>query len=201
MDWGAVVLTGGTADRLGGADKAGLAVGGRSLLERALAATAGAGEVVLVGDRGPRRPARCASRARTRPVAVPAAALLAGADALAASDVVVVVAVDMPLVTAATVDRLLAALAPRQPTGRCCDDGRRQPLCAAYRRDALLAAAPARRTGLPVRRLVEGLRLVGVPAVAGEGRDVDEWSDLQRSRTTSCGSGTGWGEFLDREPP
>jgi molybdopterin-guanine dinucleotide biosynthesis protein A len=177
MDWGAVVLTGGTADRLGGADKAGLAVGGRSLLERVLAATAGAGETVLVGDEvATSRPVRFARE--DPPGGGPGAALLAGADALAAFDVVVVVAVDMPLVTAATVDRLLAALRP-DTDGAVLDDGRRQPLCAAYRRDALLSAAPARRTGLPVRRLVEGLRLVGVPAMPGEGRDVDEWSDLQ----------------------
>ncbi|MEL3949629.1 NTP transferase domain-containing protein, partial [Streptomyces sp. LNU-CPARS28] len=44
----AVVLAGGRAARLGGADKPGVRVGGRALLDRVLAACAGAGTTVVV---------------------------------------------------------------------------------------------------------------------------------------------------------
>ncbi|WP_204250989.1 NTP transferase domain-containing protein, partial [Saezia sanguinis] len=43
-----IVLAGGRASRMGGVDKPGLVVGGRSMLETALAA-AGAGRTVVVG--------------------------------------------------------------------------------------------------------------------------------------------------------
>ncbi|WP_113703164.1 molybdenum cofactor guanylyltransferase [Nonomuraea lactucae] len=45
----AVILAGGEARRLGGVDKPGLAVGGRTLLERVVRAVPGAGRVVVVG--------------------------------------------------------------------------------------------------------------------------------------------------------
>lgn len=82
----AVVLAGGSASRLGGADKPSLEIGGRTLLEAALDACAAAGRTVVVG------PARPVTRARDRellwareePVgAGPAAALAAGIAALA----------------------------------------------------------------------------------------------------------------------
>ena len=46
----AVVLAGGTAARMGGADKAGIELGGRTLLQHALDAVVDAVEVVVVGD-------------------------------------------------------------------------------------------------------------------------------------------------------
>lgn len=52
----AVVLAGGAARRLGGADKPGLRVGGRPLLDRVLAACATATTTVVVAE--PRRTAR-----------------------------------------------------------------------------------------------------------------------------------------------
>ena len=51
--WSAVVLAGGTAARLDGVDKAGVEIGGRTLLEHVLAALAGAAEVVVVGESVP----------------------------------------------------------------------------------------------------------------------------------------------------
>ncbi|MYY85285.1 NTP transferase domain-containing protein, partial [Streptomyces sp. SID335] len=44
----AVVLAGGGAARLGGADKPGVRVGGRALIDRVLAACSGAGTTVVV---------------------------------------------------------------------------------------------------------------------------------------------------------
>ncbi len=51
--YGAVVLAGGRAARLGGFDKASVEIGGRTLLERALDAVVDAAEVVVVGEQVP----------------------------------------------------------------------------------------------------------------------------------------------------
>ncbi len=111
------MLSGGTGARLGGADKAALEVDGRTLLERALAAVAGADEVVVVGSADRRRRSRRESApvrfvVEDPPGGGPAAGLLAGVGALApGAGLVVVLAVDMPYVGPATVARLLDALA------------------------------------------------------------------------------------------
>jgi molybdopterin-guanine dinucleotide biosynthesis protein A len=185
---GAVVLTGGTAARMDGADKAAIELDGITLLERALAATMTATEVVVVGEQVP----------TTRPVTWtvedprsggPAAGLLAGLDRfLRPADLVQVLAVDMPRVTPGTFARLGAAVAPGLDGAVLVDgSGRRQPLCAVYRWSSLLAARPASREdehGLSLRRLLEGLRLAEVEAVGQEALDVDTWSDLRRLRET-----------------
>ncbi|MFL6171442.1 MAG: molybdenum cofactor guanylyltransferase, partial [Marmoricola sp.] len=108
---GAVVLAGGTSVRLDGADKASIELGGLTLLEHALGAMLDIDEVVVVGEAVP----------TTRPVTFtredpagggPAAGVLAGLRAFARRpDLLVVLAVDMPLVTSATVRRLAAAAA------------------------------------------------------------------------------------------
>jgi molybdopterin-guanine dinucleotide biosynthesis protein A len=181
--WGAIVLTGGTAVRFQGADKASIEVAGMTLLEHVLGALTAVPEVVVVGD----------ETSTSRPVTFlredppgggPAAGLLAGLDGFSRQPrQVAVLAVDMPLVTAATLRRLKEA-ADADPEGDGAllvdDDGRRQFLCAVYRTDALLQAAPPldARHGLSVRRLVGALRLAEVPALRGEARDVDTWEDL-----------------------
>ena len=183
---GAVVLTGGTGARLGGADKAGLEVGGVSLLERALAATVAAVEVVVVGAAVPTtRPVHWTRE--DPPGGGPAAGLLAGLRALAEQGdlpLVVVLAVDMPRVTAATLARLTWAVEREPVDGALLVDheGRRQLLCGVYRTAALLRAAPASREdehGLPVRRLLGGLVLGEVAALEQEAADVDTWADLR----------------------
>ncbi len=182
----AVVLAGGAARRLSGADKALLEVGGRSLLDRALAAVDAATQTVVVGPRRPVvRDGPAPAWTREQPEGGgPAAALLAGVAALSgAQSLVVVLAVDMPFASADTVGRLVeAARAHPGADGAVLidDGGRRQPLCAAYRTDALLDRG---RTfdahGLAVGRLVAGLALVDVPGVGDEARDVDTWADLR----------------------
>ncbi|HEY3261982.1 MAG TPA: NTP transferase domain-containing protein, partial [Pseudonocardiaceae bacterium] len=73
--WAAVVLAGGRARRLGGVDKVGLAIGGRTLLDGVLVACDGAEPIVVVG---PRRPTATPVRwAREEPAhAGPLAALV-----------------------------------------------------------------------------------------------------------------------------
>ena len=196
--WAAVVLTGGTAARMDGADKAALEVGGTTLLERALTATAAASAVVVVG--APVPTSRPVTWTREQPAGGgPAAGLLAGLDALATGPLappalVAVLAVDMPRVSAATFDRLAGAVAastdgPSTDGALLVDGrGRRQLLCAVYRTAALQAARPADRAaenGLPVRRLVAALRLVEVAALPDEARDVYTWEDLRAVRGSS----------------
>lgn len=189
----AVVLAGGAARRLGGVDKPGLRVGGRALLDRVLAACAGAGTTVVVAD--PRPTARPVTWAREDPPGGgPLAALAAGLRHTAA-DQVVVVSADLPFLAGPTVGRLLAALAASDADGALLTDadGRDQPLVAAYRAPALrreLAALARDRptragrpdlTGLPLRRLTGALRLTRVPdAVASF--DCDTWDDLATAR-------------------
>jgi molybdopterin-guanine dinucleotide biosynthesis protein A len=107
---GAVILTGGTAARMDGVDKASIEVGGVTLLERALHATSAAVDVVVVGDEVPTSRPVTFTR-EDPPLGGPAAGLLAGLDRLHTSpELVCVLAVDMPKVETGTVARLTWAV-------------------------------------------------------------------------------------------
>ncbi|MEW1644380.1 NTP transferase domain-containing protein [Streptomyces sp. NPDC091219] len=190
----AVVLAGGAARRLGGADKPGLRVGGRALLDRVLGACADAGTTVVVAD--PRPTARPVRWAREEPPgAGPVAALDAGLRHTAA-EAVVVLSADLPFLEPATVRSLLTALRTSGADGALLTDadGRDQPLVAAYRAPALrrelAALAPAASvsgsaagglTGLPLRRLTAALALTRVPDPVAS-FDCDTWDDLVTAR-------------------
>lgn len=163
MTWAAVILTGGTGSRLGGADKAVLRRGGRSFLEHARAAVSGAAEVVEVGpevDGGPLAAAASGTAALT-----------------SAHDLVVLLAVDMPHVSAATVARLLAAADGVDGAWLTDAHGRRQ-LAGAVRPE--LVPAPDQAAGAPMRLLMTAGSTRDVPAVGDEADDVDTWEDLAR---------------------
>ena len=184
---GGVVLSGGTAARFQGADKASMEAGGLTLLEHVLGALSDVPEVVVVGDE--LVTSRPVSFLREDPAGGgPAAGLLAGLAGFPRPPrLVVVLAVDMPRVTPATVRRLVEAVDGTGDSDGALlvdENGRRQYLCAAYRTEALLAAAPplGQQHGLPMKRLVDDLRLSQVPALAGETRDVDTWEDLLELR-------------------
>jgi molybdopterin-guanine dinucleotide biosynthesis protein A len=180
--FGAVVLTGGGAARLGGADKASIEVGGRTLLEHAISALADSAEIVVVGAEVPTSSPVTFSR-EDPAGGGPAAGLLAGLRAFARKpDRVVVLAVDMPLVSPDTVHRLLAAA---EADGAVLTDpaGRDQYLCAAYSVSAIEEAAGDRSGhGLSMRELVGGLRVARVAAAGDEANDLDTWDDLVRFR-------------------
>ncbi|AQS72061.1 molybdenum cofactor guanylyltransferase [Streptomyces pactum] len=181
------MLAGGAARRLGGADKPGLRVGGRALLDRVLAACAGARTTVVVAD--PRPTPRPVTWAREEPPGGgPLAALAAGLRHTTAERVVVLSA-DLPFLAGPTVGRLLSALAASDADGVLLSDadGRDQPLVAAYRAPVLyreLAALTRDRAdlaGLPLRRLTGALRLTRVSdAVASF--DCDTWDDIATAR-------------------
>lgn len=166
----AIVLTGGRGRRLGGVAKADLEVAGRPLLDRARDAVAQARSTIVVGPDVP---------------GGPVAGLAAGL-AHVRSDMVVLLACDMPLVSPDTVARLTGALAQAADCDGVLltdDRGRRQYLAAAYRSASLQAAV--RELGPPagqsMRRLVEGLRLREVAAHSDEAMDCDTWPDVDRA--------------------
>ncbi|MEU6326192.1 DUF6457 domain-containing protein [Streptomyces sp. NPDC047049] len=211
-----IVLAGGAARRLGGADKPALSVGARPLLDRVLAACPDAAITVVVG---PHRPTtRAVVRAlEDPPGGGPLAALDAGLRHTTAPTVLVLSA-DLPFLTTAAVQGLLAAAtgtpgdagagtgavepgsnavgpedsgAPRCGDGAMLQDasGRDQPLVAAYRAASLrrelarVRAGHGTLAGLPLRALVNGLRLGRVPDVTATASfDCDTWEDLSAAR-------------------
>lgn len=180
---GAVILAGGTAVRMGGADKAGIELRGRTLLEHALDAVMDAGEVVVVGEWVPTERPVSFTR-EDPPLGGPAAGVLAGLDAFAADPrQLVVLAVDMPRVGMDTISRLRDAAELRD--GAVLVDGHgRHALAYVLDTATLRARRPGHEEehGLPLRRLLEGLDLAAVPAVGDEARDVDSYEDLAELR-------------------
>jgi molybdopterin-guanine dinucleotide biosynthesis protein A len=183
----AVVLAGGAARRLGGADKPGVRVGGRALLDRVLAACAGARTTIVVA--APRPTARPVRWAREEPAGGgPVAALEAGLR-LTTAEHAVVLSADLPFLEQSAVQRLLATLRDSDADGTLLTDaaGRDQPLVAAYRTAPLrrelaaLAAEHGGLTGLPLRRLTGALHLTRLPDPLAS-FDCDTWDDIADAR-------------------
>ncbi len=174
-DWAAIVLAGGSGRRLGGIDKAGVVLGGRTLLDRALTAVGGASEIVVVG---PERSVGGVVWTREDPPGGgPVAGLAAGLAALAEVDFAAVLAVDQPGVTASTVDRLRAAIGDGAGAVLVAG-GHLQWLAGVWRTSALRAAMPAEPEGASLRSVLRPLAPVEVPARPGEADDVDTPEDL-----------------------
>jgi molybdenum cofactor guanylyltransferase len=150
--WTAAILAGGRASRLGGIDKCALCVGGRTILER---------QVAVVRDLTPDILIIANDEERYRALNVPVVSdRIVGAGSLgglytalveAPTEQVVVMACDMPFLTAPFLSRLAAlgaavdAAVPRDARGY-------HPLCASYQR----------RVASVVRRRIEsgGLRVM-----------------------------------------
>ena len=190
----AVVLAGGSARRLGGVDKPGLAVGGTPMLDRVLAGCAQARTTVVVGpERATARPVRWV---REQPPGGGPVAAIAAALPQVTAGTVLLLAADLPFFDAATAARLSAALTGGVPgadaaVGAAVDaavlvdaDGREQPLAGAYRTGALRAALALLPdpSGLPLRRLVGGLPTRQLADPDGTAVDCDTWDDLDRAR-------------------
>ncbi len=158
----AAILAGGRARRFGGVDKASLAVGRARIIDRQLAALSTVADDVRIVANDPLRYRDLGIR--VIPDAIAEAGPLGGIySALldAAHDRVLVIACDLPFVTAALLERLVAesrtsdevdAVVPRSARGL-------EPLCALY----LTRCADAARTRieageLQVAGLLESLR-------------------------------------------
>jgi len=182
--WAAVVLAGGRAKRLGGLDKPSLSVAGQTLLDRVLAACAGAEPVVVVGPK--RRTERDVLWTREElPHAGPVAALVAGLSAVPAEvPVTAVLAADLPWLRTETLQRLRAAVTVQPVDGAVLVDATGQPqwLCGVWRTTPLRAAlwAIGDPTNQSVRGVLSGLNRADVPARHGEETDIDTPEDLRR---------------------
>jgi molybdopterin-guanine dinucleotide biosynthesis protein A len=145
----AAILTGGGATRFGGCDKGALLVGGRSILAHQLdALTQIADDIMIVGDRLTRTDEVWL---RVVPDRVPGCGPLAGLDAALAAarhDTLIVVACDMPFVTARFLRHLSSLAGEADAVVPRTEDGY-HPLCAAYTR----ACQPTVARRLAERRL------------------------------------------------
>lgn len=167
IDW--LILTGGAGSRLG-QDKASTRIAGRTMLERVQEAITQADPQARIQILGPRFGGG------------PAAAVTT-ALAHCRSPYVGVVAVDMPMAK----DAIAAVLAAIDDQAEAwipeAADGRRQWLCAVYRRSALLREAGNRDwTDQPFHQLVSGLtdRIVSVGSSASL-LDIDTPADLKQA--------------------
>ena len=198
-----VVLAGGAARRLGGSDKPGVRVGGRTLLDRVLAACPDAGRTVVVGDPRPTvRPVRWTRE--EPPGGGPLPAVAAGVRETEA-EVLLVLSADLPFLDRDTVRRLLDALAeaPEAEAALLTDaDGRDQPLVAAYRSGPLvreLTRLTHDHRGLahmPLRYLTAGLRPTRVAAGPLASFDCDTWEDIASARARIREHGTVLDEWI-----
>lgn len=179
--WSAIVLAGGRGARLDGADKAAVRLGGRTLLAWVLDAVGDADEVVVVGDAVPTERVVRFTRESPR-YGGPAAGLLSGLDALEDPPTwVAVVAVDMPRLSRATMQRLMDATVEHDGAVLVGPDGRRQlALVVASARLQEVRPDRAHQRDLALWRLLAPLDLVEVAAVGDEHRDVDTWTDLDQ---------------------
>ncbi|MDJ0395217.1 NTP transferase domain-containing protein [Rhodococcus sp. G-MC3] len=131
----AIILAGGGGRRMGGVDKPALTVGGISLLQRAIDATAVARRIVVVGPhRDDLRPDIVQVR-ESPPGSGPVAAIAAGLSALAiggSAEVIMVLASDLPFVDEGSVDTVLSELLSHPAVFAADDSGRTQYLFGAW---------------------------------------------------------------------
>ncbi|ROP31173.1 molybdenum cofactor guanylyltransferase [Couchioplanes caeruleus] len=167
----AVVLAGGAARRMGGADKAAIPVAGQSMLTRVLAAVHDADPQVVVGRVPPDLPVEVASTSEEPRGGGPVAATAAGL-ALVPRDVsfTALLAADLPLLTGEAIDvlRLTVESAPLEGAVYRDAEGRRQALCGVWRTNALrdavskLAEERGGLHGASMHALLEHLRFIEV---------------------------------------
>ncbi len=184
VNYDAILLTGGSARRLGGRDKPALDVGGIPIAARVASAVADAAKLVVVGP----CPAGVRADVVTRedpPGGGPVAAVIAGLSHVD-SGRVAVLAGDLPFVTAATV-RELAKLTGDADVAVLVDgEGRDQLLCAVWRTDALRVCVAGRGAGSPMRAVLAAAERVHRLSLPTDGPppwfDCDTEADLARAR-------------------
>jgi molybdopterin-guanine dinucleotide biosynthesis protein A len=186
MTYDAVVLAGGQGRRLGGVSKPAIAIGGRRLLDIAVDAVEGAERTIVVGTTLPTY--RPVERASESPAGGGPVAAIAAAVALLDATTVVVLAADLPFITAEAVDALVAGRGDAVAAIAVDLSGRDQPLLACYDAASLWDALPSDPQGASMRSLlhdleargrIERLSLGGDPPVT---LDLDTPADLTRAQ-------------------
>lgn len=180
-----ILLTGGAGRRLGGADKASLVVGGRTLLDHALRQARGR-PVVVVGPE-PRSDMPVIVTRESPAGGGPAAGVAAGVAAMqrgrpdiAAGELTGLLAVDQAGVTAATWRRLASAAQGASGGAVLVAGGRR------HYGVGVFPWAPLRERcgvgqewhGRPLRELLDPIIATEVRARGDESRDIDTLEDL-----------------------
>lgn len=177
--WSLVLLTGGQGRRLG-REKANVLIGSRTSAQRIVAQIPGAVQIIVVGSL-PDGLDRDVDVVREEPPGGGPAAGVAAALPLITTELVAVLATDMPFAVP-----VLAALIDAYPAGAdgvlAVDaDGRMQYLCGVYRAGALRTALAGPMTDRAMRDVVGTLDLRSV-RIEGELLDIDTPADLQRAR-------------------
>lgn len=181
--WSATILAGGRGRRLGGRTKPLLDLGGQSILARQRAMFASLGVVPRLVAPDPVPFAGLGLEVVADDGRTGALGALCVALERATTDVVVVLAGDMPFVTAAFVEALLAALAGHEAAVPYTASDGWHPLAAVYRR---LAAARL-RAGLDAG---EGRVVAAVTALAPAALDDDALAALDPDGTLLCNVNT-----------
>lgn len=189
MDTAAIILTGGRSSRFSGRHTPGIEIAGTPVIASLLATVeaAGVGEIIVCGS-----PAGIDASALTRVQVVAEEPALGGplhgiSCALAAlpagERIILVLAGDMPAITASLLDRLRESAAAASPAAAVDPSGRVQFLCAAWPeatlRHAVTGVGPA--AGLPVRALYRSSDVTLIPATEAELIDIDTPADLARA--------------------
>jgi len=185
--WTAILLTGGTGSRLGGADKSTVDLGGSTPLEMVLTSLPADIAVIIVGPTTPT--SRPVAFCREDPPGSGPAAAIAAAMPLVSTTAVGVIAVDMPW-AAPVLGSAVKALGTHPDADVLLPldaDGRRQLLCSAWRTAALResVAAAGDLLGRPVHHLLAGLDVceLDLPRTHTEHlSDIDTPEDLERER-------------------
>lgn len=160
---GGVVLAGGAGRRMGGVDKAALAVGGVTLLDRVLrAARPVCDHLVVVGPVRHTAVEGVVFVTEREPGGGPVPAVRAGLDAVGGCEIVLVLAVDLALVGSDHLRVLVEALQdPHLDAAAALDPAGPNPLLAAYRASSLrgldFPAGSAAKRLLPPRTVAADL--------------------------------------------
>jgi molybdopterin-guanine dinucleotide biosynthesis protein A len=151
------------------------------MLDRVLAAAvANCDEIAVVGRARPTAVERVRFTLEPEPGGGPVPAVAAGLAALADGDVVVVLAVDLPLLEPAHVATLLAGLQEADAVAAVDHRGKPNPLLAAYRADVLRATAAALGPDTAAARLLPESTAVLDLGEAGT-LNVNEPADVERA--------------------
>lgn len=182
----AILLAGGRGSRMGGIQKPLLEVGGRSLLDVAVAAAreAACEPIIVVGEAVADATPIPVVWVREEPAFGGPAAAIVAALPLVTGARTLVLACDLPGAEAAA--QLLCAT-PDQGDGVCLQDqsGSSQWLAGIYRTEALRGAAarlPHSGSGASVRALLGGLDIHVLKAADELTADIDTWDDLYNAR-------------------
>ncbi|MEV0362922.1 NTP transferase domain-containing protein [Nocardia fusca] len=187
-----IVLAGGRASRMGGVDKPGLVVGGRSMLQTALTAVASLGRTVVVGPPRPELAAHIVQTREPEPGSGPVAAVAAGLAALGAEPAprVVVLAADLPFLTDAAIDELVRRSDDFDAVFAADAAGRPQYLIGVWRTEPLAARLGELDSVInqPMKALVPlRTNIVALPGVD----DCDTPGEIAAARTALGDRGTG----------